>query len=327
MCRRLGRFVASALLFAAVVGSARDAYAQLPSYVMSIEVPGPGNGELAYPCDVAVDVTGNLFVADSRACRIQKFGPTGSLMLAFGSKGVADGQFTAMMGIVVDRDGFIHASDVYSSAGAGRVEKFTPSGQFSSQWPAPGVPGPIALAQGLALGPDGDIYVADQGLKCVHRFTASGVYVQQFGGPADLEDPIGVGVDRDGNVYVADFGPDRIVKFAPSGERLLHWQLEDDGSGLRRGPTDVAVDPLGRVYVVAAERSGVLMYDRAGNFLGQWGGAGSEPGKFSHPIGLCVGAEGTLYVADSGNQRIQVYSALPVPALKTSWSRVKQLFR
>jgi DNA-binding beta-propeller fold protein YncE len=295
---------------------------------MSIGTPGTGSGELTWPVDVAVDVAGRLFVADGGNCRVQRFGPTGSFEFAFGSSGSGDGQFTSMMGIVADRDGFVYASDVFHMTGAGRVQKFSADGVYDSQWsPYASAPGAPPLVQGLALDRGGDIYLADQGQRCIQRFTAAGVFVQQYGGAGELEDPIGVGIDRDGNVFVADFAADRIVKFAPTGEWLLQWQLQDDGSGLRRGPSDVVIDDLGRVYVVAFERPGVLMYDRAGNFLGQWGGEGTAPGQFRHPTGACVGGDGALYVADRDNDRIQVYAPLPVPSRRTSWSRVKSLFR
>jgi DNA-binding beta-propeller fold protein YncE len=64
-----------------------------------------------------------------------------------------------------------------------------------------------------------------------------------------------------------------------------------------------------------------------GVYLTQWGTQGTGDGQFNNPAGVAVDASGNVYVADTDNNRIQVFGSLPVPATSTSWGRLKSLYR
>ena len=71
----------------------------------------------------------------------------------------------------------------------------------------------------------------------------------------------------------------------------------------------------------------IQVFTGTGQFLTQWGTYGTGPGQFYKPIGVGVGTDGRVYVADSWNSRIQVFGPVPTPAKSTSWGRIKALYR
>jgi len=73
-------------------------------------------------------------------------------------------------------------------------------------------------------------------------------------------------------------------------------------------PSDVAVAPDGRIYVVDGNNDRIAVYNAEGKFLATIGKHGTADGEFSAPIGIDVDDKGNIYVADSGNDRLQVFS-------------------
>jgi DNA-binding beta-propeller fold protein YncE len=74
------------------------------------------------------------------------------------------------------------------------------------------------------------------------------------------------------------------------------------------GPRDIVIDSAGQILVTDTGNKRVVIFDAQGNFLGQFGSPGMGPGQFDEPVGLAVDIENDLlYVADTWNQRIQVF--------------------
>jgi len=72
---------------------------------------GSGDGQFAYPMDVAVDSAGNVYAADLCNDRIQKFTSTGTFITKWGSIGSGDGQFKSPVGVAVDSAGNVYVAD------------------------------------------------------------------------------------------------------------------------------------------------------------------------------------------------------------------------
>ena len=165
----------------------------------------------------------------------------------------------------------------------------------------------------------------------VIEYDPAGNMVNAWGDPNVL--PIGIHgcfVDHERNLWIAGSGGGMVQKWSRDGKLLL--QIGDrttcDGpcgettslnisTVTLNQPADIAVDPLnGDVYIADGYGNHrVVVFNRNGGFLRQWGSAGTDPGQFSplgggHPHCVVMSKEGLLYVCDRGNDRIQVFDRM-----------------
>ena len=164
---------------------------------------------------------------------------------------------------------------------------------------------------GVAVSADGGrIYVADPGLGAVHAFVpGTGKYSLLKGSRKQrLRAPIGVAVDEGGRLFVADAESALVFVFSPGRHRLLFSFGGEQG--LQR-PTGIAVAG-DRLYVTDTVAHRVLAYRLRGSRvepLFGFGGRGGGPGQLNFPVDLAVSADGSLFVNDSLNFRVQVFDA------------------
>src|ERR1700676_4908847 len=145
-----------------------------------------------------------------------------------------------------------------------------------------------------------------------------------------------VRVDPQDNIWIVDQMSSMVIKFDPNGrvqmllgrkaeaERVPAAPLEggDEGGGTRglpgagvesdifQRPTDVAWDSLGNIYVSDGYGNArVAKFDKNGVFIKSWGSRGSGTGQFNTPHSLAIDLQGNVYVADTGNHRIQVFDS------------------
>jgi len=85
------------------------------------------------------------------------------------------------------------------------------------------------------------------------------------------------------------------------------FNIEKKGDRFKH-PSDVAISEEGLVYVLDGVNNRIVVFDRIGEYLYEFGRGGSGDGEFSTPLGLSLDREGNIYVADSGNHRIVVLS-------------------
>ena len=119
-----------------------------PQYVTQWGAFGLGNGQFNQPFGVAVDASGNVYVADTRNHRIQKFSNAGAYLAQWGTEGSGPGQFELPYAVATDAGGNVYVADTYNS----RVQKFTAAGAFLTEWGSAGnAPGQFSKPVGIAV--------------------------------------------------------------------------------------------------------------------------------------------------------------------------------
>jgi sugar lactone lactonase YvrE len=174
----------------------------------------------------------------------------------------------------------------------------------------------------------GDDCIASD-VPTVLRFRTDGTLLTTFGADMFVR-PHGMYVDGEGNVWVTDGraareaeiaeAPDaarkgnQVVKFSPEGEVLMVLGTPGTTGAPPEAldqPNDVIVAPNGEILV--AEGHGpqgvnrISRFAADGSYLGSFGEPGSGPGQFSVPHAMAFDSEGRLFVADRGNNRIQIF--------------------
>ncbi|TAJ99598.1 MAG: hypothetical protein EPO36_11085 [Chloroflexota bacterium] len=167
---------------------------------------------------------------------------------------------------------------------------------------------------GLTFDAAGNLFVTDlAGSQRILEFDTAEKLVQTFGEDEGLLFPNGVAVDGNGRVYVTDSNNGRLLVFAADGS-LLSKIGRGAGVANLGLPRGVAIDDQGRVFVVDSSGQGVLVYaalasgDEQPAHRGFFGGHGIANGQFAFPMGVAVDTHGRVYVADTANDRIQVWS-------------------
>ena len=269
--------------------------------------PGAGENQFNEPNAVAVDATGNLYVADGVNDRIQVFDATGGHLAIWGGPGTAAGEFANPNGIAVDHDGNVYVADTENH----RIQKLDPTGQNLLSWGGYGT-GTQQLhgPNGLAVDAAGNVYVADTFNNRIQVRHPDGTFatwvVPSEHTPFNL--PVAVAVDDAGHAYVVDRDNHRIVEFTTDGTYVRQWGTgPGNANGQFSTPRGVAVDAAGNVYVADRNNHRIQKFTADGQHLVTWGGFGSAAGRLSYPRGVTADSAGNVYVADTGNHRIQKF--------------------
>ena len=188
----------------------------------------------------------------------------------------------------------------------------------TSSWGSYGsADGQLNYPKDLAVDGQGNVYVADSYNHRVQVFDAQGRFLRKWGSqgtlPGQFQEPWGIAVDDSGDVYVADTWNHRIQKFDVQGQFIRQWGFFGDTAGalgdaqMMYGPRDVAIDTEGNVLVSDTGNKRILSFTPEGEFVRQWGGAGSQEGQLREPVGLAADDAGYVYVADTWNGRVQKF--------------------
>ena len=254
-----------------------------------------GTGSAArfnHPQGVAVDPSGNTYVADESSHTIRKISTAGVVSTLAGNVGLngnGDGtggavRFNFPQAVAVDFAGTVYVADrsnctIRKITPAGVVSTLAGSATLAGSTDGTGSAARFSFPQGVAVDSAGIVYVADSGNHAIRKITAAGVVSTLAGsagssGSADgtgsaarFTLPQGVAVDSASTVYVADSGNNTIRK----------------------------ITPVGAVTTLAGSAGSIGSADGAGNVA-----------RFNVPRGLTADGSGNLFVTDTNNQTIRM---------------------
>ncbi|MHB8882084.1 MAG: 6-bladed beta-propeller [Thermodesulfovibrionales bacterium] len=160
---------------------------------------------------------------------------------------------------------------------------------------------------GVATDTTGKIFVTDTARRLVFVFDESAAKTSFLGmKEKPFKQPVCLAVDAAGRIYVTDTGYNTVLVFSADDRLLAQY-----GKDVLNSPSGVAVDnDRRRVYVVSTKSHRIEVFSiDDGRHLFGFGGRGGGQGQFNYPSGIAVGPDGKLFVVDSMNFRIQIFSS------------------
>jgi DNA-binding beta-propeller fold protein YncE len=259
------------------------------------------------PGGVAVDGSGNVYVADTNNNRVKKYAANGSPLAEWGGFGSGDGQFNAPGGVAVDSSGNVFVADT----GNHRIQKLDSAGSYVTKWGTSGTAdGEFASPAAIAVDSSGNVYVADTGNNRIQKFDGSGSHLGTYAG-AGFSAPKALAIDGvDGAIFVADAGNNRIQKLDATGAYVAEFGSAGTGDGQFAAPGGLAVDSLRNVYVADTDNNRIQKFTTSDPYLvyaysAQFGSFGSNNAQFNKPGGMAIDGDGDLWMVDTGNDRIK----------------------
>ena len=249
----------------------------------------PGGGKYI---GVAVSSDGLLAVTDITNNCIHLFTKEGALVRSIG-KGMLGSD---LGGISFDLKGNVWVTDT----GNRKVLKLSQDGRLLQTIDHAGSKSDLFhCPDGVSVSPEGLVYICDRDNHRVTVHDEEGMFLFAFGSKGN-----GPGCDvtfgSDGLVYVTERWNGRVCVWSKEGSFRRDFKT-------KYAPSCIAATGTNHFLITSFSSDTVMVYTLGGQLVHEFGGRGSDPGRFNVPNGICVDDSGAVYVADYGNKRVQVF--------------------
>lgn len=276
----------------------------LPYHVVADWAKLPPGWNLGETSGVSVAPDSTIWVFNRGAHPVLQFSADGRLLQAWN-----DVPVTTSHGLRVDAQGNVWLVDVKGHA----VMKFTPQGRLLMVITQAGKrPGDndskyaFNEPTSLAFAPGGGFYVTDGYVNArVIQYSSEGEYIRHWGkkGKADGEFDLvhDVVLDKRGRLYVADRNNSRVQIFDGDGKFLAKWDHVGQPWGL------AYVEAEDAIYLCDGLNNRIVKVSADGKIIGRLSGFGKVPGKLDFPHHMAIAPDGSIYVAEIKNWRVQKF--------------------
>jgi len=287
------------------------------------------------PVDVAIDLSGNIYINNATTNTVQKFNSTWVPQAEWAGNG---SPFSGALGIGVNTGGEVCVADT----GNNRIQRFQTNGTYMSTLPVPSVtPYSFGGPKDVANESTGKMYVADTNNNRILKYKSDNTFDWAIGLPTPVVvvdpgtptpvaptgpyflNPYGITVDSQNKIYVADSGHHRILKFDANGlvptMGAAAWgeygSADDRPIPQFDNPQGMAIEETGTlgeyfIYVADTGNNRIQRFDQDGNKTPEtdvWGVYGTEDGQFNEPRNIALDSSNRIYVSEVQNRRVQVF--------------------
>lgn len=190
-----------------------------------------------------------------------------------------------------------------------RIIRLSPEGVFKGYLDPAGLSSPATyVPRSFTLDEKDNIYILDISSRRVIVLNPEGKYQRQIKFPKDYGFFSDITVDFKGSVLLIDStnavvfsAAKNSVKFSSFTEKLKQYM---------RFPTVITTDERGRIYLVDRNGSKIIILGQDGSFLSRLSAQGWKEGRLNHPSDMCINRKGDVFIADTSNNRIQIFTAL-----------------
>lgn len=268
-----------------------SATAQSVSFSGSM-LPLPGTSAFIHPQGVALDSSGDLYVADSGNNAVRELTLVDGVYQAPVSLPAPSGGYNSPVGIAVAPNGDVFVGDT----GNGAIQRI-PYGCTSSACVVTiGAPGTINFPLGVAVDSAGNVFVANSGLNQIVEIPALGDYATTSIVATGFVTPAGVAVDSQGNVFVASYGDSAVFEVPLVAG--VYQPRQTIGSGFTK-PNGVAFDTDGSLLIADTHNSAIKEI-AAADISSASPTIITIAGGLSLPVGVVADPNGNLFIGDYG---------------------------
>ena len=274
-------------------------------FLYSFGGEGIDPGFLNNPMGISIDPQGNIYIADTGNNRIQKLDAYGQVINFIGGFGWDSEQFQKPVDIWANNGLDVFVADYENR----RIERYDKDlNWISSLYSDSRLPEELhfGFPCGIANSIHGELFLTDDENYRVLKFSTERIPILNFGGfdwgEGKLEKPCKILVTKDDKVYVTDLSAGCIVEYDYYGNFLMRW-----GESVLSQPSGICKTLTGHLVITDKGTDQIVVFDRTGRVICQWGSGGDKLGAFKNPADVACFAD-KLFVVDSGNHRVQVFS-------------------